>query len=267
VKRKTASIVLVSALATAGAAPAEDLLTYVKISTQGPALEPGRDQQIEVDIDSAIDVRWRLDDLFATVAQREGMGPTSPLLVRLQTLSTGVSTFLDVQTKLVALRAATVALRSARVAGNPTQVAAAEGAFRTASNDFSSAGFGALESFKTSDPELYGAINQAILKDYAEVARILEQFLARASNDLAAKLTADHALQVLMTANLVDSSGRTTALHLDGYDSIATGDPVPFARFQIQLDQRTQDEFAAAKALAPLVTDALNGTLGTKLNA
>ena len=82
-KIKTASIVLASALAVAGAASAEDLLTYVRFSTtRDTPLSRGTDQRIEVDIDSAIDVTWRLDQLFAAVAQREGMGPTSALLVR-----------------------------------------------------------------------------------------------------------------------------------------------------------------------------------------
>lgn len=265
-KAKTASIVLASALATAGQAPAEDLLTYVKISTHGPALEPGTDQQIEVDIDSAIDVRWRLEELFTAVAQREGMATSSPLLVRLKSLSTGVSAFLIAQERLLDFRNKGRALAAA--IGKPEESAARE-ALQRASNDFSNAGLKAIDGIKPSDPELYSALNAAFGKggDYADVAQVLQEFLKRASDDLAGRLTADHALQVLMTATLVDSSGRATALHLDGYDSISTGDPVPFARFQMQLDQRTQQEFAAAEALAPVVKDALNGKLGDTLKA
>jgi len=254
---RTAAAVLLL-LSAAADGRAQNVFDFITITANGRTLPPAPGRALEVDIDSAIAINWRTPQLLAAVAQREGVIPgDSPLLVRLQLLSTAVGAFIETQEKFIALRAVSTALLAAQNANNQAEVARLTAAFRTAVQEYSAVenrGLAPIGRFRTTDPQLYAALEAAI-KDDAATVRVLQDYLRRASDELAQKLTADRALQVLVSANLVDSGGRTMPLHLDGYDAIGTGDPVPFARFQLQLDDRTVREFEAAKAFVPLVTN------------
>src|SRR2546427_7617974 len=97
-------------------------------------------------------------------------------------------------------------------------------------------------------------INQAILQgdDYDPIIVALSAEIRRVQDSLAETIASGGRVQLLMTATLIDSAGRTTALHLPGYDTIAIGAPSPFARFNLALDERAVSELRAAEAFAPI---------------
>src|SRR6185295_633298 len=116
-----------------------------------------------------------------------------------------------------------------------------------------------LRNFRTSDPELYKKLNDAVLeKDYSRLAEVLRDRLGQLDRELSQKVAESAKIGVLVTATLEDSNRKQTALHLDGYDTIATGNPSPFPRFRFTPDERTRAELDAAAKLAPLVNTLIN---------
>lgn len=110
------------------------------------------------------------------------------------------------------------------------------------------------------------AVNALLLEEHAYL--LLAEAMTReieALNARVARLLATAPKRrVQMRARLVGALG-TRRLHLDGYDTYQTYDPVETPRFQFELDKRAQREIEAADELGDVVHAALSGDLQQEL--
>jgi hypothetical protein len=210
---------------------------------------------VELEIDSQLGIDVDEPGLLQEVAAASGVDPG--MTGRIEELKTLVEQFLVVQQRLIEMKNAALRLAVARMAAAPrARIESLEKERDAASNALAQAGsplLDTVELMRTENPELHEALSVAVQKDYAAMADVLRNEVQKLEADLSRRVIEGPKIQVLMTATLVDSEGRETALHLDGYDSIATGTATPFPRFRLTLDERARRELAAAAALAPLV--------------
>ena len=100
------------------------------------------------------------------------------------------------------------------------------------------------------------AANQAVLDDYQALANSIGEFLEpeleELSDQLAASVGEGRTIRVYMSA-WMSSSGATRRLHLDGYDDLETGEPIPFPRFQVAMAERTKRELESAQQFQAIV--------------
>jgi hypothetical protein len=121
--------------------------------------------------------------------------------------------------------------------------------------DFQKAAF----QIKGKDPALYQQLNDRLLEPGPEayeamveaIRNRLKGFKGRLDQLAAPQPSAIYTFQLI--ANWVGEDGRSRALHLPGYDQIATGPARPFGNLDLQFDDRFKAEWKAAEDLAPFV--------------
>lgn len=250
------------------AAGAEDLPQVTFKSGDAVLQTTGRDA-VELEIDSLLKIELDREALFHDVAALSGASGGSELLARIQFLERAIPPVVLAQQKLIETRVAAAELsaeemklqdRSAPAAQARLQALTAR--LESLNSNLSTAVLSALvplRNFRTSDPELYKNLNNAVLgKDYTRLAEVLRDRIQQLDQDLVRAIAEGPKVGVLVTATLVDSTGKQTALHLEGYDTIAVGNPTPFPRFRLAPDERTRTELDAATKLAPLVNTLIN---------
>ncbi len=223
------------------------------------------DKATELEIDSVLRVDIDEANLIREVgALSSSADQGTDLLARIQAIEMAIPKVILVQQKLIETKAAAVKLIAAEMAaGSVTQqsIQALDADLERLRVDFGAEARSAIQQLRplrASDPELYQDIANAILVDYAAMADVLREHVQRVDQELARKVAEGPKVGVLVAATLVDSTGKETALHLDGYDTIAVGSPTPFPRFRLAPSERARAELAAAAALAPLVDRLVN---------
>ncbi len=266
-------------LALVAAAPLEaqtgrlDPLEYVefRLRDHAAAYEP-RAGAHDVDIDRTIIVEWD-EAAFARAldAPRRVAARGDPLEGRIAFLRGMTDQFLEAQRLLVNLRSVAGRLESARRTGDSARIAQLRREFRDANAAFAAAASDGLRQIDAlaqaavfqGAPELVSAlragIERALLEgDYTNVAQVLDRELRALEGELLRRIEAGDSIRVYMTAWIV-SGGARRQIHLDGYDDVTPGAPVPFPRVQFAVDERTRRELESAETLADLVenSDAL----------
>jgi ElaB/YqjD/DUF883 family membrane-anchored ribosome-binding protein len=127
----------------------------------------------------------------------------------------------------------------------------------------------ALEDFALAERSI--ADGEATYDGYLQMAGAVRSFVADEArvltDELARRLQSGQKIQVSMEAMLIESLGRSTPVHLDGYDRIQVGDPRPFQRIRLAVDERTQKELAAAEKLGSTLQKLKSGEYQRELRA
>lgn len=225
----------------------------------------------ELNIDDSVEIRIDEKSLLGDI--RWSSSPALPgqsLLSRIQFLHQAVDAFVVTQEGLLGLKAAGVVLEAAKGSDAETD---ARKSFQLANSSFSDAAVSALSSLNESldsDSELKAslepALNEAVLGDYGQMADVLRRYLSEIDQKLGKKAENAQRLEVTLEA-FITGGLRKQRIHLDGYDDIRTGEPVPFPRFQLALDERAKEEFAASEKLSESVNRILNGSFEKELKA
>jgi hypothetical protein len=219
----------------------------------------------EVDIDSALDVKWQTDLFLNYVATALQAVPKS---------------YIVQDEKIATLRTAVAALFD----GLDAQVAAAAAAEDQPGREFFSAMLQAgtalrrfpaefadrMVQHKSSQPDLVYELNSAATaaKDgkLGALAGAIADKAANIENSLSQIVAAAPNVQVYMSAVLRPKTGAPVQLHLDGYDTIVEGTPKPFPRNRLALDARALADLQAAQNLLGLATDLSGGALLRRLD-
>ncbi len=246
-----------------------DLGTVVTVQaeTRGDSLGfPGPTRDIE--IDESIRIDWNEAALISELGRNLGILATGdPLGERIDILRYLTGQFLRSQAALVEFLEAASSLEAARLQA-AADTAAREAERDSASNRFSRIAGAALDTlmdgdrmeqaFGAADAEaLLAAGDEAVLGGSYQalvdaIGRFLEPELEELSDQLAARVGEGRTIRVYMSA-WISSSGATRRLHLDGYDDLETGEPVPFPRFQVVMSERTKRELEGAQQFQAIV--------------
>jgi len=266
-KHRTAAIVLAC---VACSAPAQDVLPYVSfLSGNGQKLVGNPDKTYEVDIDSMLAVTWDRDALLASIAKTTGFtAPDDKVSQRIDVLKVGVDQILEAQEQEIAISGLTVQQVIAVKNNDTRTLSVLSKSISEARTKVSSIGIKALTAIKPlefRDPtfykELKPAFDIAVTEgDYQPMAQALATNLRATADELARRAREGNGVEVYMEAKVVDPAGRATRVHLDGYDSLALGNPTPFARFQTVVDERTQRDLMAAQNMTNFVNQFMNGS-------
>ena len=255
------SIAILLGCGQVASAQAVGHLTFLE-NGQQLTLQPGT--ETEVGIDSVLGMRWDHPALLQLIASKTGRPGTSPLVEDIKVLVAAIQAATLAQEQLIAYKVRFAALQAARLAQSP-QLAAIQKVERDASVAYGKAGLQMIEALRALEarrPAMASVIDRVVLQgdDYDPVIVTLTEEVRAVQDALANTIAQGGRVQILMTATLIDSGGRPTALHLPGYDTIALGAPTPFARFNLTLDQRAMAELNAAAAFAPLATSIQDGS-------
>jgi len=224
------------------------------------------------EIDEKIGIEWNEADLSTQLGIERGLiAKGESLLQRIDFLRKVTSHFFTANVYLQELKAADAQLqveRSEKKALN--KISELEGTRDAASDKFSREALAGIELVKegsknldllqdkTLSISLYDALNDAVFVGYEEIAKVTGRFLAvemdRLKEELSKRTKEGESINVYMSAQ-IHSAGTLRALHLEGYDDITVGLPVPFARFQIAVAERTKRELEAAESLGSLIKD------------
>lgn len=234
-------------------------------ASSSTTFEIGIDDSVEVEVDEVA--------VFAAVSSRRKIvATTPPLAPRLQFLEATAVGMLRAHELQMAVRfaiaAATAAKGTPAEAGANIALSSANAALATFALPF----FEELDSALDKDMELKAALDsavqEAIQKDnYSEMAVVIRRFLLEAGTDLGERAGGGSKLHVTMTGRISDGTSRGAPIHLEGYDDIKTGSPVPFERFQLAVDERTQMELLAADKLSKSVDAVLSGSYQRKFKS
>lgn len=254
------------------------------ISARGAAIsrltfEPSSGKQLvgsssktyELGIDDAVEIRVDEQGLLRDIGLSTASASLgSSLLPRIQFLRQAVDAFVGAQESLLAVKSAGLILESAK--GTAGEVAA-RSAFLAANSSFSEVAVSAISPLieaLDSDIELKAslepALNEAVLGDYSQMAEVLRRYLVEIDEKLGQKADGAQRVEIALEATIANGL-RRQRVHLDGYDDIRTGEPVPFPRFQLALDSRAKEEFAASDKLAENVNRILDGSFERELKA
>ena len=250
-------------------------MTNLTFTQDGVELKPVAGKDSEVGIDSILGMKWDHRRLLAAIAQKTNRTGTGPLVDDITAMANAITQTVIAQENMIAFKILFTQQEAARAtsgAGSPAEAALAARA--DASKKLGMAGgamVSALMALEARRPALAQVIDDALLKDseqnYDALIGALTDELRKLQDELSAGIARGGQVQVLMTATLTDSAGRPTALHLPGYDDVQIGAPVPFARFNLALDDRARAELAAAEAFVPVVDAIRNGKLPSDLRA
>lgn len=246
-------------------------LEHVGFNTSsGELLVGSSSRTYELSIDDAVRVNVdekALTDEFGAASATAGSA--SPLRGRIELLERTVKALFEAQERLIAAKTATLSLRYARGTGAEP---AAQAAAKQANNEFADVAEAVLQPLSDaldSDPELKAsleaAIMEAVQEDYGKMAGVVKVQLERMGADLAHRAESGRPLEVYLEAWITDGALRGKRVHLDGYDDVLTGEPVPFPRFQIALDERTKEDLAAAERLSTTINGVISGSFQNEI--
>ena len=246
-----------------------DLGTVVTVhaETRGDSLgfsAPARD----IEIDESIRIEWNEATLLRELGRSlELLATGDPLGERIDILRYLTDQFLQSQTALVEFVEAASALEDARLQAAP-DTAEREAERDSASNRFSRIAGAALDTLMDGErmKQAFGAAGAEALLEAGDeavlggsyqalvdaIGRFLEPELEELSDQLTARVGEGRTIRVYMSA-WISSSGATRRLHLDGYDDLQTGEPIPFPRFQVAMSERTQRELESAQQFQAIV--------------
>lgn len=235
------------------------------IGTSSKTYELSIDDSAEV----RVDAKGLLSELHLSSA---ALNATASLSPRIQILSKAVDALIHAQEGLLAAKSSALALEAAKGTAGES---AARAAFEVANSSFSDIAVSALSPLSESldsDAELKAslepALNEAVLQgDYASMAEVLKRYLLDVGSNLDRKAENAQRVEVTLQATISDGVLHQQRVHLDGFDDIRTGEPVPFPRFQIALDDRAREEFAASEKLADNVNRILDGSFQIEVKA
>jgi hypothetical protein len=239
-------------------------------TSSGDKLVGSSSKTFELSIDDAVEVKVDEKALLGDFQISNQTTIGDPLLPRIQLLTQAVEALLKTQESLMAMKSAALGLQTAK--GTPGE-AEARSAFEAINNTFSDNATTALSPLSESldtDPELKAslepAINAAVLdSDYAGMADVLKRYIETTGTELGRRVENGQLLVVYLEATITDNVLHKARVHLDGYDDLRTGDPAPFPRFQIALDERTKEEYSASEKLAQVTNQIRNGTFERQL--
>ena len=227
----------------------------------------------ELSIDDSVEIRVDEKALLAELPHSTtSLLATESLSPRIQMLNMAVDALLRAQEGLLAAKSAGLALEVSKGTSGESM---ARAAFEVANSSFSDVAVSALAPLSEaldSDLELKAslepAVNEAVLQgDYAQMAGTLKRYLLDIGSKLDRKADNAQHVEVTLQATISDGVLHQQRVHLEGYDDIKTGEPVPFPRFQIALDDRAREEFAASEKVADNVNKILNGSFEAELRA
>jgi len=217
---------------------------------------------MELEFPGRLEIKWDRDGLLQELAQ--GVASTDPRLIeRINKLGEIVSKVLEIQTWFIRVKTVAIQLETARAAKNTVQVNALDATFIAVNDTFGKTGEAALKALQQSmqaDPELNLAlrnpVNEALLQgvDYTPVAHAVADYLQQQHEALAEQIGVSVEQLVFMRAYLMSQQGRIR-LHLDGYDNIPEGQPLPESQI---FDQRAQLELKSATKLGEAVKDVVS---------
>lgn len=225
------------------------------------------------DIDERISIEWDEASLATELGIERGLIPKGdPLLLRIEFLKQVTNHFFATNVHLQEVKRLDVRLQSARRMRSisPNAITEAESAYREANKRFATeaqAGLNMVEEAhdkleilndKSLARSLFDALSEAVLVDYEEMSMVTGRFLAdeteRLLEELKFRAKEGESINVYMTAR-IHNPGASRALHLEGYDNIDVGVPIPYSRFQITVSERTKRELEAAESLGELIKE------------
>jgi len=223
-------------------------------------------KSLQIEIDSLVHIDWAEAALYADLLAQTGGAKNSPLVDRFIALQSAAKIYLDALPEiLVSLRELNATFR-AKLNATAAERPAAEQALDAASTQFGLRASAALLKLKAGVPRgsTYDRLEDAILLEpvptrYAKLGEVLASEVDSARQELAESLKHE-GLRVRMSAHIVGAL-KSAQIHLAGYDTIATGAPVPFQRFRIALDERAKAEVEASENLATLLSQLKDGTI------
>ncbi len=231
--------------------------------------QPGK--TLELHIDESIDVVWDLEAFLVELADTQGIVEHGdPLLTRIEALRTSVTAFLATQESQIALKEVAIRLEEAKAIGDTDREAELRQELHAVANRYSDRGLRSFDTLEQLDAELYAELEQALESatledDYLPLAKVLRQKLRDLGDELARRIDSGLDVKIYMRAYHVAHIGSRTPVHLDGYDSAAVGDPMPFPRNQTAVDERTMAELEAADGITDVVKDLLDGTFRSEM--
>lgn len=271
---RSALLGMVPAILLAGGADARaqsvDLSEHLEFRVEksdGTAGELLAGRLADVGIDATVRVEWDEESLATAIGRAQSeFAVDEALLGRIEFLRRIATGFHEVQGLLVGTKRAGIDVARHRRDGAPEfEVEAARERFFELNDAFATRADSLLGLLQQAEdqmetPEgralarqLLARANEAILteKRYDSLATLVGHFATVETDRLHTRLRqrlSESRVQVFMEA-WIGLAGARRRLHLPGYDSVATGPPRPYPRFQLSPDERLERELAAAEQL------------------
>lgn len=242
-------------------------ITFSGSSSGDLAAKPG--ESLELEIDESVAVTWDMPTFLAELAREQGVvADGEPLLDRIEALRIVARAFLETQERLLAVKDVDIRLDAAKAEGDSARVARLRQEWNDVANRYAGKGLEAIDAVAALDRELYDEVGMAMLEgeDYQPVVDVLNRRLNELGDELARRIDEGLDIDVTMRAHLISSAGARTPVHLDGHDDAVVGEPTPFPRAQVAVDERTRAELAAADGLADIARDVMDGTFVAEMN-
>ncbi len=260
--RRVALLLVIAACAVNVAVVRAQVTKYIEFRPSvGDPVVGGTSKTYGIEVDATMDIVWKRDDLLGELATIQGVAPAGdPLLNRIETLKVAVEELIDAHGLLLESNQVGARLVAAQTDAQRERISRE---FQASRQKFAQKALDAIRRIGAqNDPAFIAEMNQAILQldAYSAMAEITEKYLRELGDELARRVQSTLKVQVKMEAKLYGSTGPGVPVHLEGYDRITTGPPVPFPRFQLAPDRRTRSELEAAQGLARIANDFLDGT-------
>lgn len=231
-------------------------------------------QYSELSVDDSLDIRFdEVEFIKALTNGNESTGIDDSLVTRLKLLEPVVERFVEVNASFVGVQKVGEKFSLGLI--RPT-----DQEFSEANQSFAEASAAADASYQeyagwlddngrgSASRALKNELNVAATqKDYQGLASVIQNELKDVQALLAARQAEQPELEVQVKAWLHGRGGSARRIHVEGYDKIAAGDPMPFPRFQIGLDEQAKAEFKAAKDLGEVIKKIKSGALKEELRA
>ncbi len=251
-----------------------DVLDHISFVLANGKPIDSRNRTTEIEMDTTFKINWKREAFLASLAKEKSPGiATGPLTDRVELLETAVGQILTAQERQIAMAGMAVGKAVALKMNDTRRLMSLDTQLNSVRGEHGAAGVKILAAIKTlefKDPVIYNEFKPAIEKaigegDYKPLGDAIGSNLTKTANELGRQSGQTSQVQVFMEAHLVGHDGRSTRIHLDRYDSLKAGSPIPFARFQTVADPRTQRDLQLAQGVANLSNQFMTGSFQSQV--